>query len=206
MYKAYCKNEAVRSMGHYEDTFEFFGDVHATSFKVWWKNYGINAFREPDWLNQFKVIKSTELQHYANPDYDHYVFLMLPLQNHSKKELKIAFNKFLRASHTSKVGQRLSNKSKAWFSVTGRPKISALKRLILLNDFYQENQLLPQWRIALDSGLFPVSSKELANGIDTALKNQLSARVSRDLKKIDCLLHNVAMGRFPDYSENKLPT
>jgi len=201
-YKGYCQNKEYRWL-HTDlaQPYQYIGNIHSIPFDKWWKKFGSMLFREPTWRNQFLEIPYSELHRYSTLDHEHHKFLMIPVSTHSKLQLKALFHEYLTRVHPTKPGQRLTKVSRSHFVVVGRPNITALKRLLRIDDFRKSNPSFKQWRIGWECEEYKLSDDDIEQGLDDVIKNRLSARVSNDYNKFDCLVENALRGTFPDYKD-----
>jgi len=202
-YKRTCSQEGK---GRYAKLYADFGDVHASDFKTWWREYGVILFSEPQKEHLLSVIEGEiPAENLGNPSL---LFVQIPL-NLPVRTIKQKFEKLLKKHHKGAKGIRYARASHAKYPVIGQPNINALKTTLMVYDYRAANPDLTLWEIALIldqfKGFVPAKNSQMKLADHTA-KNLMSATVSRYLKKAETMIENVGLGRFPDVKKAPSPT
>lgn len=198
-YLAYYKKGVVPSEEQ-KKVFDDFGNIYESSFSVWWETYhmGTKLFFGITEKDRLSLVPFYDL---VDPDdfEREIIYLRLPLNSYTRRELQQWFNKFLKNYHKGKRGHRKIQALQNCYQVLGRPKAKSLNLHLEIYEYREAYPQLPLWRIAKDCKLFDLEHYNWPIP-DTDSRNIMSATVSRHLKKANALIHNVGLGRFPDYT------
>lgn len=180
--------------------FADFGDVHATDFKSWWKERGVDLFAEPPKNMHFSVVQAPlTAEDLTNPNV---LYLQVPLDLPATT-LRQRFDALLKKHHEGRQGVRLARSSQAKYPVIGQPNVNALMVTLKVYDHRQLHPEKTLWQIGMILDQFKSFDPSQREGrLDgTHEKNIMAATVSRYLRKAEAMIHNVGLGRFPDTTD-----
>lgn len=203
-YKCHCfKPEHEPNQNQFETVFADFGNIFEDDFQAWWRHQGRKLF-SGTYIKEHMIYSSDYEQ--LHPEWldknSTYIFAIVPMQNSSKRDLKRQFSKMLDKYHFSKRGIRIGRPGDTQkYLPLGRPNINGLKTHLKVYKVYKENRRLAYWKIA--QKVWPTKNGYGIANPDLATRNAMSSVVKRHLDKANALIHNVGLGRFPDYTSPK---
>lgn len=204
-YELYCK-AAKKPKAAFRKIYRDFGDVFSITFEDWWhqrlssgNERGFELFAEIfeapplGWVMEYEWIRPEHFE--AGKDR---LYMCIPLHGVSKHELRAEFEEMI-SGISGQRGKRTKKKVEVKYKVLGRPKVDGLQVHHKVYIFVRENPDIPLWKVAQILRLFHLEHY-LRPMPDVQARNIMSATVSRHLKKARALIHNVGLGRFPDYT------
>jgi hypothetical protein len=205
-YKAYCKTLESKDHECFNKLYADFGDVYQTDFKTWYGGdfgRGWDLFSEHITTGYFGIAWNYE--DIDKSDFDQpskALYIRVPTKGRTEREAIEHIKSLLKFISWNKPGQRVERHTKVKYPVLGRPNVIALKRHLVIHKFRVANADMALWRIAQELKLFH-EPHYLMTTPDLSARNIMSATVSRHLKKANALIHNVGLGRFPDYVDRE---
>jgi hypothetical protein len=177
-----------------------FDDVRGDDFEEWWYKdlRGGILFGEPALIASSLDVKVIKKQKMAEVDSEELI-VSIPLYL-SKDLITERLSKILDKHHTGKRGKP-KKVSKAWFKVISEPRISTLKKDLQVYDFKQANPDMPHWEVAAKLRGLSGKQKRGLNDPDADIRadvrKELTAIISRCLKRVEQSIKNTEKGMFP---------
>ena len=188
LYKECCKNGGA---GELSDLYADFGDVFSVEFKQWWQtdNRGIELFGEEVAPDTMRIIeRKTDLI----LD-DSVMVVSIPIflpRKFIMKEMKKMLEK---AGHAGERGVKTNKESTAKYKVVGGVNRNSLKLGLKLYDMKRANPKMKLYELAREVKIGPWFKPD-----DSVVRMVLSNLASRHLKKVEKIISNVEVGKFPD--------
>lgn len=169
-----------------------FGDVRGKSFMKWWREGARLLFSEPD--VKFPVV------HEKPPiSFDHKTEVLMVISLATDPSITLdAVRQVLKDEIRKRDGVKRGGPR---YPVHTMPVLTSLHQTLMV---WQAKKRLPEGatlvQIGLEAGL---ASTRIYGGNDKTTYGLTATKVHRCLTAAECLIANVAQGRFPDVSEDK---
>ena len=174
-----------------------FGDIHATDFRNWWNQRGLDLFAEPPAVRSVVIVRPGEQS--VNIGDPTLLVVAFPLSL-PKRYLRQRFSALLKRHHTRKRGQQTAKESKAKYKVHSPPNVDALRRALVVYDLRVSNPHMKLWEIALQAKVVGAAQVPKQSDTPGAVRDKrriCAVTASRYLRHAKLLIENVGDGIFP---------
>ena len=216
-YKKVCDSRGEQGSASLKKLYKYFGNVHMSNFRDWWRDKGAYLFAEDRPENEVKRIASKD----ELIDDPSILNIQIPLE-FSKRDISRLVNKIIKKHHSGKRGQRKTDKdSTALFKVKGRVNYSALRKTLYVYDQVMQRKEtgLTYWQIGnnpivvknvITDGEIQKNKSVKRQYMDASKQNRqtvvtktddkiqlVTATVNRLFKRAQRLIKSAELGSFP---------
>ena len=216
-YKKVCDSRGEQGSASLKKLYKYFGNVHMSNFRDWWRDKGAYLFAEDRPENEVKRIASKD----ELIDDPSILNIQIPLE-FSKRDISRLVNKIIKKHHSGKRGQRKTDKdSTALFKVKGRVNYSALRKTLYVYDQVMQRKEtgLTYWQIGnnpivvknvITDGEIQKNKSVKRQYMDASKQNRqtvvtktddkiqlITATVNRLFKRAQRLIKSAELGSFP---------
>ena len=174
-----------------------FGDIHATDFRTWWNQRGVDLFAEPPAVRSVVIVRPGEQS--VNIGDPALLIIAFPLSL-PKRYLRQRFSALLKRHHTRRRGQQTAKESRAKYKVHSSPNFEALRRTLAVFDLRVSNPQMPLWEIAVHAKVVGAAQAPKQSDSPGAVRDKrriCTVTASRYLRHAKLLIENVGIGIFP---------